>query len=831
MRDRNQCCSGSVQGFTLLELVVAMFIAIVVLAATFGLLYRGQSAYSREIVVAHSNQALRAGMEMINRDLTNAGYKTPSSVAVLVNEGGADAPDQLTAIYGEGETAITSKAVGCSDDPDSGGNPCASLDQLSSIKLYSGDLNLPVTQLERAYVNDTVLLAVESSDCNEDDETGVFPLLLTEPPTVNPLEDSVTIAYEAGDVDGLNLPVGYNTEVYPDCALVGLFRIVQYRIHEDDEVAAALERRDFSVSDSWIPVSDQVDDLQVQFANMDTTDAVMGGSENGSDSGAVQVRLGFGGSPLAWGGGPASESGGGTPPSQSSQSPPSSPQGDSSSSSDSSQGSSGGGKKSTSSPSPGASGGDAPSGSTVPSGSVPTGGASTSPSSDGGPSLSTTTALRNTGGESALTGIPIAECGKTLDLPGGRYYLAKDLSAPSGTCLTITAPGVELDGRDHQIQFGGVAIVMAGGMNGNRIHDVVFRSLTYAGDRHYAAILQLTGGWNNISIDNNEFRLTNESRADLYGIRYGSGVEGSGNHIRNNLFIGSGTFRIAFSSIAWGTGSGEIHDNVARMGGTACEGRPHVFSNTEGQNVRIHNNEITVGSPERVGYPCETNVLSFYKGKGHEYYGNTITDFGGHTRTFHFDYADDVKIYENTLFQNGSDHGGVNYGIYLRYDIDGANVYGNTIDGSNCSGQCFQVFLTSGTGDLGPTNLRLHDNKLIGHHEAIRFFSASGPALQVYNNSMEWLEGSDRAQFIHFFGNNEKISGVHFAYNNITNRSGHSTVIRFSDGPGRDSYPAGPVSFCSDMVNGRQLTNDDVFDFAENNWWITRSTCDFGTPP
>ena len=49
----------------------------------------------------------------------------------------------------------------------------------------------------------------------------------------------------------------------------------------------------------------------------------------------------------------------------------------------------------------------------------------------------------------AYASMPISSCG-TLDIPGETYVLSKDLTS-SGTCFTITARGITLDGNGHTL--------------------------------------------------------------------------------------------------------------------------------------------------------------------------------------------------------------------------------------------------------------------------------------------------------------------------------------------------------------------------------------------
>ena len=63
----------SEKGFSLIEMMVAMMITMIVMASVFTLLQKGQTTFQREPEVAEMNQNARYGLDMIVRDLTDAG--------------------------------------------------------------------------------------------------------------------------------------------------------------------------------------------------------------------------------------------------------------------------------------------------------------------------------------------------------------------------------------------------------------------------------------------------------------------------------------------------------------------------------------------------------------------------------------------------------------------------------------------------------------------------------------------------------------------------------------------------------------------------------------
>jgi hypothetical protein len=65
----------------------------------------------------------------------------------------------------------------------------------------------------------------------------------------------------------INLPGGFNYEVSEDCAVIGMFHVIQYRVSPTPPTQnPVLERRDLSVGADWIPVANNIENLQIQYA-------------------------------------------------------------------------------------------------------------------------------------------------------------------------------------------------------------------------------------------------------------------------------------------------------------------------------------------------------------------------------------------------------------------------------------------------------------------------------------------------------------------------------------------------------------------------------------
>ena len=250
------------RGFTILEVVVAMSISLVVLMAVFSLLSRGQASFERESAVATLNQSSRSALDSINRDLTMAGYKTPPSTAVVWNDGGGDSPDAVSIFYAHSELPAV-EPFRCSDS--SNGNPCTPIDQLSELSINTSTFDPPQTHPENVYHAGDLLFALESEDCNEDGQVGIYSFEVSQTPIYDSTNQQLLLTYQPSERQAeLDLPTGFNKEVHPDCALIGPFRAIQYRVNLDLE-KPALERRDLSVTAEWIPVSEHIDNLQVEY--------------------------------------------------------------------------------------------------------------------------------------------------------------------------------------------------------------------------------------------------------------------------------------------------------------------------------------------------------------------------------------------------------------------------------------------------------------------------------------------------------------------------------------------------------------------------------------
>jgi prepilin-type N-terminal cleavage/methylation domain-containing protein len=82
-RSMNGAAQSDARGFSLVELTVALVVTLIVTGAIYGLLAGGQSAFRREPELADRQQNIRVAMDLIMRDIGNAGSSLPPFVQVF----------------------------------------------------------------------------------------------------------------------------------------------------------------------------------------------------------------------------------------------------------------------------------------------------------------------------------------------------------------------------------------------------------------------------------------------------------------------------------------------------------------------------------------------------------------------------------------------------------------------------------------------------------------------------------------------------------------------------------------------------------------------------
>ncbi|TDI40108.1 MAG: hypothetical protein E2P02_17430 [Acidobacteria bacterium] len=155
-----------------------------------------------------------------------------------------------------------------------GGDP----KEAGGCALESGSfVNIDATQMDpvplnpsTAYIDGMRLFAIETSDCNNDGQLGLVPIELAGDPAYDGSVLSLSYATVSdSDIDGL---AGTNRAVDQNCAIIGQFAVIQYRVNPLPPAQnPMLERRDYGRSEPWRPISANIENLQVQYS-IGTTD-------------------------------------------------------------------------------------------------------------------------------------------------------------------------------------------------------------------------------------------------------------------------------------------------------------------------------------------------------------------------------------------------------------------------------------------------------------------------------------------------------------------------------------------------------------------------------
>lgn len=293
------------RGFSLVELLIAMLVTLIVSGAIYGLLAGGQSAFRREPELTDRQQNIRVAMNLIMRDIANAGAGMPTFMQTF-----------------------TRNLNACSSCPDLGGAPMGLdgnvTDELEIVTNDSSRDNEPVCNNPGNGNSVNIRLVRGQSTIGPDtpimiifdDGTWTFRNVQG---TSNPNtgagsciagEDHVNVnLQQGGDTSGMNTPGGickptptglgnagsptdcvlggtvcgtsttacpnFPTDGPPCCTVValGFAEIVRYRIRPDPAsgVPVLQRRTSTAVPPAWQTVATGIEDLQVQYTQADGT--------------------------------------------------------------------------------------------------------------------------------------------------------------------------------------------------------------------------------------------------------------------------------------------------------------------------------------------------------------------------------------------------------------------------------------------------------------------------------------------------------------------------------------------------------------------------------
>lgn len=264
-------------GFSLTEVLIAVLITGMVMASVFLLLQRGQISFRREPEISAMNTNARASLDRISQDLTVSGFNTPINMPVMWLDGGGLTPDEITILYGDPEFPISQpKPCGAGGG---GGVPCNTIGASAVLNLDPYSFSPQPPDYAQAYSDGMVLFAIQGPNGNpacDGVQPGIIRLQLAQAPQCagtggsasGPAAcETVSLNYNPSAVTELNPPGGFSNDVLVHCAVIGLFHVVQYRVNPLPPAAnPTLERRDVALGEAWNPIADNIENLQVQYA-------------------------------------------------------------------------------------------------------------------------------------------------------------------------------------------------------------------------------------------------------------------------------------------------------------------------------------------------------------------------------------------------------------------------------------------------------------------------------------------------------------------------------------------------------------------------------------
>ncbi len=141
------------RGFSLVELMIAVTVTLIVSGAIYGLLASGSNAFRREPEMADRQQNIRIAMDLVTRDVFNAGAALPTfaQVFTLADPAGGACAGAL-GLNGCGVTGTLGSAAAAARAPGDGGDLSESTDVL---EIVSTDEQCPVQTVCNAVVPGT----------------------------------------------------------------------------------------------------------------------------------------------------------------------------------------------------------------------------------------------------------------------------------------------------------------------------------------------------------------------------------------------------------------------------------------------------------------------------------------------------------------------------------------------------------------------------------------------------------------------------------------------------------------------------------------------------
>ncbi|TDI34594.1 MAG: hypothetical protein E2P02_29805 [Acidobacteria bacterium] len=275
MNGVTQNSASEARGFSVIEILIALVITMVVMASVFMLLRKGQDSFEREPEVTDMTASARAGLMRVSQDLMVAGFNTPANMAVMWLDGGGKNPDELTIVYADPEIPV-SRPVSCVSND---GMLCDTIGASTVLQIDAASFSPMPLVMESAYQEGMTLFALQGPNGDpacDHVEPGITRFEILAPPKCTGAGGATTTANHCGTLSLKHSPSEaaalHATDIFQHdvslaCAVVGRFHIAQYRVNPLPPAdSPTLERRDLALSEEWIPVSSNIENLQLQYA-------------------------------------------------------------------------------------------------------------------------------------------------------------------------------------------------------------------------------------------------------------------------------------------------------------------------------------------------------------------------------------------------------------------------------------------------------------------------------------------------------------------------------------------------------------------------------------
>jgi prepilin-type N-terminal cleavage/methylation domain-containing protein len=284
--------SSKEHGFSLIELLVAMTITLIVSGAIYGLLAGGQNAFRREPELTERQQNIRTAMDVIMRDVANAGVGLPPFVQV----------------FRDGLDATTGSPMGPNSERtdelemvSSGGRDsepvCADPGNSSQV-IVLARANVPIP------IGSVIVLTTWDGHWTTREVTAVAQTSTGTGACSAGAHTRINFSQGSG-VTGLNVaggpcqPAGLpgygNVTSAPGCTIstMSFAEIIRYRVRNDTDGVPALQRFSSSAwGNGFQTIARGIEDMQVQYAPVEDPDGWV-------DSAPIVTPPGVGSAPPA----------------------------------------------------------------------------------------------------------------------------------------------------------------------------------------------------------------------------------------------------------------------------------------------------------------------------------------------------------------------------------------------------------------------------------------------------------------------------------------------------------------------------------------------------